>query len=151
MAGKTKYFSHVKPRLDDIRRWKAGGASDVQICKILGVGKSALYLYKRQYRECMEAFAGGIDELKADLKSKLYDIAVGGKPYFEETTSYGLDDQGSQIIVAQKKTQKFTQPNVYALNLLLSNLDPEWVNNRKLMTLKEREIALQEKKENDKW
>ena len=56
---KPKYETHVKRRLDDVKRWAAAGATEAEICAALGVSVSSFNLYKTQYSELTDTLRAG--------------------------------------------------------------------------------------------
>lgn len=52
---KSKYETHVKPRLSEIKNWRRDGAEHEWIAKKLGVAAGTFYKYKANYAELREA------------------------------------------------------------------------------------------------
>ena len=73
---KSKYETHVKPYLPEIEKW-CNTMTEAQICKRLGVGKSAWNEYKKKFPELMESIKRGRTDLVSDLKSALIRKAKG--------------------------------------------------------------------------
>lgn len=46
---KSKYETHVLPRLNEIEAWSRDGLTEAQICEKLGIARSSFALYKNQY------------------------------------------------------------------------------------------------------
>lgn len=147
MAGRrSKYFSHVEPHLDEIAKW-AENMTEAQIAKKLGVGYRNFCDYKRKYPQLAQAIKKGRQDLVLDLKSVLIKKAKG---FSYEEKKIITDSDG---YTRKEVTQKYAQPDVAAINLLLKNYDKEnWSNDPQALELKKRELELKEKKaEADSW
>ena len=66
---KSKYETHVKPYLPEIEKW-CSTMTEAQICKRLGVGKTAWNEYKKRFPELTESIKRGRTDLVSDLKSR---------------------------------------------------------------------------------
>ena len=73
---KGKYDTHVKPYLSEIQKW-CNSLTEEQICKRLGVGKTAWNEYKKTHSELAEAIKNGRSDLVSDLRSALIQKAKG--------------------------------------------------------------------------
>lgn len=58
---KSKYETHVLPRLDEIEAWARDGVSEEDIAHNLGIGVSTLSKYKTIHKEVVDALARGKD------------------------------------------------------------------------------------------
>lgn len=136
---KNKYETHVKPFLPQIEKW-CNTMTEIQICKRLGVGKSAWNAYKKEYPELLDTLKKGRQDLVAELKSTLIKRAKGFQ--YQETKEI-RDSEG------YSRTETITRsalPDVAALNLLLKNYDKDnWANDPQAMELRRRELELREK------
>lgn len=153
MAGRpNKYETHVKPYLDDIKRWSLD-KTEKQIAKLLGVGYSSWCDYKNKYSELSEAIKKGRGDLVDDLKSVLIEKAKGFD-YKEEKIIMERSDITGELITTRKEVyKKRALPDVAALNLLLKNYDSEnWANDPQALALRKEEIEIQKKKlEDSSW
>ena len=52
---KSKYFTHVEPKLELIEGWAMDGLTDEQIANKLGIHISTFYDYKNKYSEFSES------------------------------------------------------------------------------------------------
>lgn len=78
MAGrKSKYFTHVEPRLDEIRFWCREGLTEEEICKKLKVAVSTFAEYKKQYPELPEALKEGKEPADNRVVDGLFRRATG--------------------------------------------------------------------------
>ncbi|MBT2217834.1 transposase [Virgibacillus dakarensis] len=128
MAGRrNKYPTHVQPYLNTIKGWCREGLTEQEICKRLGVGKSAFNVYKNEYSELMEALRQGKAEADYTVEDSLYKSAIG--QYVTETTTkvttnvYG--DKEEIETVEETKT-KFIPPSVPAQKMWLVNRTDKW-------------------------
>lgn len=55
MARPSKYETHVKPRLEEIKAWARDGATEEEIAKRLHISVASLYSYKKEFLEFLEA------------------------------------------------------------------------------------------------
>lgn len=136
---KSKYLTHVKPYLHDIQQW-CNTLTEEQICKRLGVGKTAWNDYKREYAELADALKNGRQDLVTELKGVLIKRAKGFQ--YQETKK--IED--SEGYVRTETVTKSALPDVAALHLLLKNYDHDnWSNNPQELEIRKREIELREK------
>lgn len=75
---KSKYESHVKPRLFEIKMWTRNGLMEVEMCKRLGVAVSSFNLYKNQYKELSEALKESREIADFKVEESLYKQALEG-------------------------------------------------------------------------
>lgn len=132
--------------MKEIEEW-ALEKTEEQITQILGVGLSNWNKYKNEHEELRNALKKGRDSLVKELKSKLIMKARG----FHYTESKKITEKG--VVVREEIYDKYCQPDVAALNLLLKNYDKEnWSNDPQMLRLKERELEMREKtQEQNNW
>lgn len=142
----NKYETHVKPRLKEIETM-AATMTDKEICSVLGIGHSAWCSYKEQYEELSEAIKKARQKLVSSLKQTLIDKAKGFM-YSEKKT---IIKDG--VVVQEEIYEKYSPPDVAALNLLLKNYDKDnWANDPQMLKLRKKELELQERKiEQGEW
>lgn len=146
MARPNKYQTHVKPYLEDIKKW-CQTMTEKQIAKRLGVAYSSWCLYKNDYPELSETIKKGRQNLVTDLKSTLIEKAKG----FQYTEKKVIKQDG--VVVREEIYTKSSLPDVAAINLLLKNYDAEnWSNDPAVLELRKKELELKEKQfENNEW
>ena len=144
---KPKYDDYVKPRLNEIKRWAAAGATEKEICVALGVSVSSFNEYKNKYSELSDALKKGRGSLVNELKSTLIRKAKG----FSYSEKKIIKEKG--VVVREEVYEKASLPDVAALNLLLKNYDADnWSNDPQLLKLREKELKLREKQiDNNQW
>lgn len=146
MARPNKYQTHVKPYLEDIKKW-CQTMTEKQIARRLGVAYSSWCLYKNDYPELSETIKKGRQNLVTDLKSTLIEKAKG----FQYTEKKVIKQDG--VVVREEIYTKSSLPDVAAINLLLKNYDAEnWSNDPAVLELRKKELELKEKQfENNEW
>ncbi len=139
-----KYETHVKPRLDDIRKMCLY-MTEKQVADALGVSQSAWCEYKKKYQELVEAIKKGRQELVVELKSTLIKKAKGFT--YTEKKVVKKDNE----VVREEVYERYAQPDVAALNLLLKNYDADnWANDPQALKLREKELELRKEQMEDK-
>lgn len=166
---KSKYFTHVEPRLMEIMEM-CRTMTETQIAETLGVGASTFQAYKAEFPELAEILKKGRQNLVAELRGALIKKAKGYE-YTEtkETTErvkwpeniraalldagFTADQIGQARIVKTEVARKKMPPDVAALNLALKNYDKEnWANDPQQLELKKKEIELRERQiEANEW
>ena len=142
----NKYETHVKPYLEDIKKW-CQTMTEKQIARKLGIAYSSWCLYKNDYSELSETIKKGRQSLVVELKSTLIERAKG----FQYTEKKVIKEGGE--VVREEIYTKSSLPDVAALNLLLKNYDREnWANDPQTLELKKKELELRERQiENNEW
>lgn len=108
---KSKYFTNVQPRLDEIVKWCEEGLTEAQICQQLDVGVSTFAEYKNQYVELVEALKKGKEVADNAVELALYKSATGY--YYEEES---LSNSGKVMTV-----KKYSKPSNTAQIFWLKN------------------------------
>ena len=135
----NKYFTHVQPRLDDIKKMCLT-MTEKQMAETLGVSYSCWCDYKNKYSELSESIKKGRESLVVELKSTLIKKAKGFQ--YSEKKITKLDGK----IVQEVEYIRSSLPDVAALNLLLKNLDKDnWSNDPQMIRLREKELELKER------
>lgn len=138
---KTVYETHIQPRLEDIRRWRTGGATVENICAVLDVSKTTFHKYLNEKPEFANAYKKGKRELVMDLRGELARIArkhtlETKKQYIKQDMETGHKTQYTEI------TTKEVDGDIAAINLLLKNLDENWSNDPQNLALRKQELEL---------
>lgn len=125
MGRPSKYETHVKPYIADIKKWVAAGATDQEIATALGVALSSLSEYKKRYSELSDAFARGRTNVVLNIKAALLKKALGfnyeeKKQYIKQDAETGDKTQYTEI------TTKYCVPSETAAAMLLRNYDSDW-------------------------
>lgn len=143
MAGRpSKYESHIKPHLGQIKKWAEQGATEKQIAKQLGVAYSSFCLYKTKYSELSETLKQkDMKPLVEELRGALVKRALGfeykeKKEYIKEDPETGLKSKYLEI------TTKQSLPDTTAIFGALNIYDPEYVRDKKNHELREKDYEL---------
>lgn len=75
---KSKYESHVAPRLEEIKDWCRNGATDLEIYTRLGIGKDAFYEYKKQFPEFSDTLKYNKEYCDGQIENALFEAAKAG-------------------------------------------------------------------------
>jgi transcriptional regulator with XRE-family HTH domain len=111
---KSKYDTHVKPRLETIRAWRRKGLTEKEICKNLGVGHSVFNTYKNKHSELVDSLKEGLLDAVAQVESALFKTAIGYD--YEEDVVVGKGDNAYV-----ERVQKHQPPIVIAQIFFLKN------------------------------
>ena len=68
---KSKYFTHVEPKLILIEGWARDGLTDEQIADNLRIHISTFYDYKKKYSEFSEALKKGKEIVDYEVENAL--------------------------------------------------------------------------------
>lgn len=141
MARPSKYDTHIKPHLADIKKAVESGATDEEIATSLGVAPSTLYKYKAEKKELSEAFAHGREKVVFDIKAALLKKALGFE--YEEERRVGKKDKDGEHVVMVEKYKRYCVPSETAAAMLLRNYDKTWLDRDTTSTdLKKQEMEL---------
>lgn len=147
MAGRpSKYETHIKPHLEQIKKWAEQGATERQIAKQLGVAYSSFCLYKTKYPELSELLKSkDMKPLVEELRSALVKKALGFE--YKESKSYWRIPKGSvkkedAECIYKEEYKKYIPPDTTAIFGALNIYDPEYVRDRKNHELREKDYEL---------
>ncbi|MCD4839743.1 hypothetical protein LRS37_12875 [Neobacillus sedimentimangrovi] len=108
---KNKYFTHVQPRLEEIREWAEKGLTDAEMMKLLGISHDSFYKYKNEYSDFYDALKQGKEYADDIVEQALYKSAIGY--YYEEEA---VTNKGDVVLV-----KKYSKPNITAQIFWLKN------------------------------
>lgn len=139
---KGKYDTNIKPHLEQIRKWKAMGATDKQIYEALDINRNSFYKYLNENAEFRESLKKGKSNFVVELKGRLASLTE--KRTLETKKQYIKEDQETGAKVAYTEiTTREVDPDLGAIHLLLKNLDREnWADNPQSISLKQQELDL---------
>lgn len=133
---KSKYFTHVEPRLTSIKNWCKDGEIEATICKRLGVSVSVFNEYKQKYPELVEALKNGKEDIDYMVENSLLKRALGYK--YKEVHKM-ITDAGETIT---KEILKEVPPDVTAQIYWLKNRKPvQWRDRHEIETSGEIKIT----------
>ena len=76
---KSKYETHVAPRLEEIKDWVRNGATDSDVCQKLGISKDTFYEYKKRFSEFSDSLKENKEFVDAQVENALLQNALKGK------------------------------------------------------------------------
>lgn len=112
---KTKYETHVQPKLKLIEAWARDGLTLDQIAHNLSVAKSTLCEYQNRHSDLSDALKRSRDEADIEVENALYRNATGY--YYDEDV---VTNKGEVV-----RIQKYSQPNTTAQIFWLKNRKPK--------------------------
>lgn len=122
---KSKYETHVKPYLEDIRKYISEGATEKDIIDWLGIASSTFYEHKLKYPELRESL--DLPKIKSimEVKNALLKKALGFT--YEEKKQYLTKDKETGKETLRVETyQKYSPPDTGAIAMFLRNNDKEY-------------------------
>lgn len=138
-----KYETHVKPRLEEVKKMAASGCTNAEIGEALGISKSAFCEYQNKYKEFMDSVTQSRLKGVAEVKKALYNKAVGFE-YEEKKTYIKRDSDGNENKYTEI-TKRQSLPDSNAIQMYLRNYDKNWLDkDQKTYELKEMEIQLRQ-------
>lgn len=165
---KSKYHTHVVPRFDEIKKWLKRGATDKEIIKLLGVGKSTFYEYLEKYPELSEFLKENRIDSVENIKCAIYNSAVGFDYEETETTTMAIEypdyvkdlmeENGVNVTAVEtpkltkvKTTKKHALPNTTAGLILLKHWDKEngWTSDPQTLKLRREEFEHRKKQDEE--
>ena len=115
-----KFKDWIKPEgLTLLQGWARNGMTDEQIAARIGVSRSTLSNWKKNYPRIREALKKGKDVFDDEVEETLFKAALGYE--YTESETY-VDDQGNQRV---KKYTRYAKPDTRALSFWLKNRRPE--------------------------
>lgn len=137
MAGgrKSKYHTHVEPKLLQIEAWTRDGMTQEDVARRLGVAMSSFSDYKNKFPELSEALKKGQEVADIEVENALFRRAVGYR--YDEVTREAakeLDEETGQyktVMVETKRVTKEIQPDVTAQIFWLKNRRPDTWRDKK--------------------
>ena len=149
---RPEYATHVEPYLKQIPAWYKT-MSVRQIAAKLGVSKTTLYKYAKDYPELAATLEGSKAELVDDLKNSIKKRALG-YTWTEVTQEKALSEEtGELVVIKEKRVTKHVPADLGSAHLLLKNLDPTW-HDADQITIRQREKDLdikQQKADAAEW
>lgn len=143
MGRKSKYESHVQPRLGEIAEWYQT-MTEGEIADRLGVSQVSFEAYKKSHEELRDCLRDARKAFCAELKASLKKKAVGYE-YIETKTC--IRREGNKDIKVIEEYKKYAHPDTGAIHLLLKNLDPDWRNDDEAtLSLKRAKLELEKMK-----
>lgn len=118
---KSKYFTHVEPKLILIEGWARDGLTDEQIAKNLGIAYSTFREYKNKYSALSAALKKGKEVIDYEVENALLKRVLGYE-YEEVTYEHGEET---------KRVLKHVVPDTTAQIFWLKNRKPQQWRDKK--------------------
>jgi len=129
---KSKYETHVLPKLDQIEEWAKNGLIDTQIAKNLGISKDSFYKYKNAYIAFSDALKRGKEVIDVEVENALLKRALGYK--YNEITKEPTKDNPTELQITKQVTKEVL-PDVTAQIFWLKNRRPEdWRDKKEIFS-----------------
>lgn len=120
---KSKYDTHVKPKLHDIESWAREGVTDKKIAENIGVSYSTFREYVKKYPALSASLKRGKNVIDQKVENALLKRALG---YDHEEVKEVYEGNN---LVKRTVTKKHTPADVGALIFWLKNRMPDtWKN-----------------------
>lgn len=116
---KSKYFTHVEPKLVLIEGWARDGLTDEQIAKNLGIAYSTFKEYKKKYSAFSATLKKGKEVVDIQVENALLKRALGYE--YEEVK----EEYENGELAKTTKTKKQIAPDVTAQIFWLKNRRPD--------------------------
>lgn len=118
---KSKYLTHVEPKLELVECWARDGLTDEQIANNLGIHVATFYEYKKKHNEFSESLKRGKDIIDYQVENALLKRALGYE-YEEVTYEHGEET---------KRVLKHVVPDTTAQIFWLKNRKPQQWRDKK--------------------
>lgn len=140
----SKYQTHVKPRLDEIKEWARAGATNKEMASALGINVSTFCEYLNQYSEFKDSVNSFRKAGVSEVKNALFRKACGFE--YEEKKVYAKKDEDGKTYQYTEITKRQSLPDVNAIAMYLRNYSDNFTDNDKISN-KFKEMELQLRKE----
>lgn len=138
-VAKSKYETHVLPRLKLVEAWARDGLTLDQIARNLSVSIATLHVYRAKHQEISDALKRGREEADVEVENALFKRAIGYR-YDEVTYEPAIDPASGEPRMAEsKRVTKEVHGDVTAQIYWLKNRRPEQWRDRRETTPDESE------------
>lgn len=106
---KSKYESHIEPRLEEIKAWARDGVCDKDIAHNLSVAYSTFRKYRGMYPALAAALTQGKDYVDKVIVTNAYLKRILGYDAVEVRRDYAYEvdqETGDQVRVLKKETEQ---------------------------------------------
>lgn len=144
----NKYFTHVKPRFEEIKEWLKAGATDKEIAENLGVNPKVFCKYKSDFTDLNELCKNGRLKAVQEIKAALFKRATGFS--YKEQKVINSEKNGLTV----ETYTKYALPDPASAMILLKHWDKdqEWTQDPALLKIKKEELKLKkEQMESGEW
>lgn len=144
----NKYFTHVRPRFDEIEKWIQEGATEKEICANLHVNDKVFIEYKKQFPELNDLIVKSRRKPVNAIKAALFNRAIG---YHYKESTVEKSEKGKKTI----EYTRYLPPDPACAMILLKHWDKEtvWTNDPATLRLKREEFEFKKKhiEESEEW
>lgn len=120
MGAKGKYEEWLKPEnITLIQGWRRDGLSDEQVAANIGISRSTLYEWLKNYKEISDAYKKGSETSLYEVENALYKAACG-YDVTEAETVITTTPEGNETKQVRKRLRHIP-PNVGAICFILKN------------------------------
>lgn len=125
-AGRSsKYETHVKPYLEEIKKYVSAGATEKEIIDWLDIASSTFYEHKAKYPELRESLDRPRAKSVIEVKNALYRKATGFT-YTEKKQYLTKDKETGKETLRVETFEKYCPPDSGAIAMYLRNNDKEY-------------------------
>lgn len=133
-------WPQVESKIPLVEKWARDGLTEMQIAKNLGISKTTLEDYKKNYPNLSNALKKGKEVLIVELENALIKKALGYE--YEQSKKYIKDEDGTKTTYTEV-TKHHQPPDTAAVFILLKNKAPDkYADNPQLLDLKRQELEL---------
>jgi hypothetical protein len=160
----NKYYTHVKPRFEEIKEWLKAGATDKEIAENLGVNPKVFCKYKSEFNDLNELCKNGrlkaVQEIKAALFKRATGFTYKEKKVIRKKILLKDDDDADvpATVVQTEDYEKYALPDPASAMILLKHWDKEadgsakWTQDPAMLELKKKEFELKKEHiESGEW
>ncbi len=134
-----KYWTHVEPKFNVIKKWLLDGLTEEQIYTNLRVGKTSWYDYKNKYPELNELVKKGKEGMVAEVENSLFKLAVGF--HYETDEVHKVKDPDGFDVLQVVRVLKYKPPETGACAIILKNRG-DYSDNPQIVRIKQEELEL---------
>lgn len=131
----TKYDTHIKPRIEEIRALMRAGGTEEEAAALAGVASSTFRKYKNEYPEFRKVLIDSEKPANEKVERSLYDRCMGGEhPVRKAVKMRTVTYKDGKRVKEEERIQMVTETvyvsaDVRAMIFWLTNRDPErWQN-----------------------
>lgn len=126
MGAKGKYEKWLQPEnLTLVQGWRRDGLSDEQVAKNIGINRSTLHDWIKNYPDFANAYKKGTEVSLYEVENALYKSAVGFE--VEEVEMIETKTPDGEVTRQVRKRKRYIPPNVGAACFILKNKkSKEW-------------------------
>lgn len=145
--GRKSKWDEISGRLEEVRKWRQGGATEAQIAQALGISHETFNKYKNEFPEFLEVLKKGSFTLALEIRGALAELALGGREVKTKRMIRRKDKHGNVISTEEIIDVKELPPNAFAALKMLGNLDRTFHTDPDNYEIKKSELDMKKAKE----